>query len=51
MKWTVDGNTQIGWSCLVEAETEEEAIEKAKEYWNFNTTYEDVQVDGAYQGE
>ncbi len=46
--YTVDGTTQIGWSVLVQANSAQEAEEKAKQYWEYNTTYEDVQVSGVY---
>ncbi len=51
MKFTVTGTTQIGWTVLVDAASETEAEEKAKQYWEHNTTYEDVQVEDVFEGE
>lgn len=48
--YTVDGNTLIGWSVVVQANNEQEAEEKAKQFWNHNTTHESVEVTGAYEG-
>ncbi len=46
--YTVDGTTQIGWSVVIQAENAQEAERKAQEFWEHNTTYEDVQVHGVY---
>lgn len=46
--YVVDGNTQIGWSVTIQASSAEEAAEKAKEHWQYNTTYEDVLVHAVF---
>ncbi len=51
MKFTVDGSTQISWSVLVEAENEFEAEEKAKQFWEHNTTSESIEVNAVYEGD
>lgn len=44
-QFEVSGNTQIGFSMVVSAENAEQAREKAKDLWSWNTTSEDIQMD------
>ena len=44
-RYEVVGNTLIGWSMTVSAEDVEDARAQAEEYWSWNQTYEDVQMD------
>ncbi len=46
--YTVDGTTMIGWSVLIQADTPSEAEEKAKNFWEHNTTYESVEATAVY---
>lgn len=46
--YVIDGSTQIGWSVVTRADSAEEAAEKAKAYWQHNTTYEDVLVHAVF---
>lgn len=46
--YTVDGTTTIGWSVVIQAPDAATAEQKAQEFWEHNTTYEQVDVNGVY---
>lgn len=49
--YVVDGTTTIGWSVTIQAKSAAEAEEKAKGYWEHNTSYENVDINAVYNEE